>query len=25
VGVNYIQGHFLQEPSINISYDFNST
>lgn len=24
VGVNYIQGYFLQEPSENISYDFNA-
>ncbi len=24
VGINYIQGHFLQRPSQNITYDFNS-
>ncbi len=24
VGINYIQGHFLQRPSRNITYDFNS-
>jgi EAL domain-containing protein (putative c-di-GMP-specific phosphodiesterase class I) len=24
VGINYIQGHFLQKPSRNITYDFNS-
>ncbi|MCW8891206.1 MAG: EAL domain-containing protein, partial [Sedimenticola sp.] len=24
VGVNYIQGYFLQEPSENISYEFSS-
>ncbi|MCG8428249.1 MAG: EAL domain-containing protein [Chromatiales bacterium] len=24
VGVNYIQGYFLQEPSENITYDFNA-
>jgi EAL domain-containing protein (putative c-di-GMP-specific phosphodiesterase class I) len=24
VGVNYIQGNFLQKPSETISYDFNS-
>ena len=23
-GVNYIQGHFLQEPSINLDYDFSN-
>jgi len=25
VGVNYIQGYFLQEPSESITYDFNAT
>ena len=25
VGVNYIQGYFLQEPSENISYEFTGT
>jgi len=25
IGVNYIQGYFLQEPSENISYEFTGT